>query len=74
MLLTEVYKNTRRKGNVYQRIGYAVVIDGAPIKKYRYRNYTSSSTEYEQMPARNPAWPRWAGWAGWGKERVLKSV
>lgn len=44
-------------------------IDGAALKKCKF--YSTSSTEYVEVPAGHPAWPRSAGWA---KERVLKII
>jgi hypothetical protein len=62
-------QDTELEGNVYQRTGYTAGINSAPLKKYKF--YSSSSTEYVEVPAGHPAWPRWAGWA---KERVLKII
>jgi hypothetical protein len=45
-----------------------VGIDGAPLRKYKY--FSTSSSEYVEVPAGHPAWSRWSGWA---KERVLGS-
>jgi hypothetical protein len=72
LLLESVHRmDTRLRGDVYQRRGYAAGIDDAPLKKYTGKDYYSSSTQYVQVPAGHPAWPRWAGW---GQERVLKII
>ena len=66
LLVRTTGKETGLEGNVYERRGYSVGIQEAPLR--RYKDCSTDSTEFEEV---EPVFPAWSKWAGLGEKMGL---
>lgn len=57
LLVRSAGKETGLEGNVYEKTGYAAVIQGAPLGMSK-----DYSAEFEEVEPGFPAWSKWRAW------------
>ena len=69
LLVRAAGKKMGLEGNVYERRGYVVVMQDAPLR--RYKDYLTDSTEFEMV---EPGFPAWSKWVGLAEKMVLEII